>query len=146
MKSDQKRNCARQSRRQWLAAAGLLSAAVLVTQPDAVQAQSVPAGATNDSSSQGLETVVVTARLRSESLQEVPVAVDAFSAKTLQDALAGGATVAIGHIHQTGNSADQRILVRGQDAIGVSNFPQHLNHANALRFVQTLNDSMGERQ
>ena len=33
-----------------------------------------------------LEEVVVTARLRSESLQQVPVAVTAFSAKALQDA------------------------------------------------------------
>lgn len=33
-----------------------------------------------------LTEVVVTARLRSESLQEVPMAVDAFSAKTLEDA------------------------------------------------------------
>jgi iron complex outermembrane receptor protein len=34
----------------------------------------------------GLEEIVVTARLRSESLQEVPAAVTAFSAKALQDA------------------------------------------------------------
>lgn len=33
-----------------------------------------------------LEEIVVTARLRSESLQEVPMAVDAFSSKALQDA------------------------------------------------------------
>src|ERR1700749_4485539 len=33
-----------------------------------------------------LQEVVVTARLRSESLQEVPMAVDAFSSKALQDA------------------------------------------------------------
>lgn len=33
-----------------------------------------------------LQEIVVTARLRSESLQEVPMAVDAFSSKTLQDA------------------------------------------------------------
>jgi len=33
-----------------------------------------------------LEEIIVTARLRSESLQEVPMAVDAFSAKALQDA------------------------------------------------------------
>ncbi len=38
------------------------------------------------SSNTDLEEIVVTARLRSESLQEVPVAVTAFSAKALQDA------------------------------------------------------------
>lgn len=38
------------------------------------------------SSSTDLEEIVVTARLRSESLQQVPMAVTAFSAKALQDA------------------------------------------------------------
>jgi len=38
------------------------------------------------SSDTDLQEVVVTARLRSESLQEVPVAVDAYSSKTIQDA------------------------------------------------------------
>jgi len=41
---------------------------------------------TPSSSNTDLEEIVVTARLRSESLQEVPMAVTAFSAKALQDA------------------------------------------------------------
>ncbi|HEX3865620.1 MAG TPA: hypothetical protein VHV78_02670, partial [Gemmatimonadaceae bacterium] len=41
---------------------------------------------TTDSSDTDLQEVVVTARLRSESLQEVPVAVDAYSSKAIQDA------------------------------------------------------------
>ncbi|MBS0419967.1 MAG: TonB-dependent receptor [Proteobacteria bacterium] len=42
--------------------------------------------ADENTSTTDLQEIVVTARLRSESLQEVPMAVDAFSAKTLQDA------------------------------------------------------------
>lgn len=41
---------------------------------------------TSTSSDSALEEIVVTARLRSESIQQVPMAVDAFSAKALQDA------------------------------------------------------------
>jgi len=41
---------------------------------------------TTAASDTDLQEVVVTARLRSESLQEVPVAVDAFSSKAIQDA------------------------------------------------------------
>ena len=52
----------------------------------AALATSAYADSTANTSDTDLTEVVVTARLRSESLQEVPVAVDAFSAKTLQDA------------------------------------------------------------
>ena len=41
---------------------------------------------TTDSSDTDLQEVVVMARLRAESLQEVPVAVDAYSSKAIQDA------------------------------------------------------------
>jgi iron complex outermembrane receptor protein len=52
----------------------------------AALATSAYADTAADTADTDLTEVVVTARLRSESLQEVPVAVDAFSAKTLQDA------------------------------------------------------------
>jgi iron complex outermembrane receptor protein len=52
----------------------------------AALATSAYAADTAASSDTDLQEVVVTARLRSESLQEVPVAVDAYSSKTIQDA------------------------------------------------------------
>ena len=52
----------------------------------AALATSAYADTATDTADTDLTEVVVTARLRSESLQEVPVAVDVFSAKTLQDA------------------------------------------------------------
>ena len=52
----------------------------------AVLATSAYADTTTPSSDTDLTEVVVTARLRSESLQEVPMAVDAFSSKALEDA------------------------------------------------------------
>jgi iron complex outermembrane receptor protein len=56
-------------------------AGALVALATTANAADTSAGSDNE-----LQEIVVTARLRSESLQEVPMAVDAFSAKTLQDA------------------------------------------------------------
>jgi iron complex outermembrane recepter protein len=58
-----------------IACVGAFSTLMMVAHAD------TPAASNTD-----LEEIVVTARLRSESLQEVPVAVTAFSAKALQDA------------------------------------------------------------
>jgi iron complex outermembrane recepter protein len=58
-----------------IASAGVSGMLVMAAHAD------IPATSNTD-----LEEIVVTARLRSESLQEVPVAVTAFSAKALQDA------------------------------------------------------------
>ena len=58
-----------------IALVGALSTLMMAAQAE------TPAASDNE-----LEEVVVTARLRAETLQEVPMAVTAFSAKALQDA------------------------------------------------------------
>jgi iron complex outermembrane receptor protein len=60
--------------------AGAVYALAMTVQPLSARADA-PAASDNE-----LDEIVVTARLRTESLQQVPVAVTAFSAKALQDA------------------------------------------------------------
>ncbi len=86
--------------------------------PDAADAQSVDAPARAAESSQ-LETISVTARRRSESIEKVPVAVSAFSEEDLKDLQATnidglqGAVPGLNIVQGRGSSSAANVFIRG---------------------------------
>jgi len=69
-----------------LAIAGLLALSIVQAQPEAATdpAEGAAAGADATAKGESLETIVVSARRRDETLQDVPIAVTALSAATLE--------------------------------------------------------------
>lgn len=98
-----------------LTAAFLSSATPALAQTEATTAAEVDAAAAEET---GIEDIVVTARLRNESLQKVPVSVTAFSEKMLQDAQVNEVADFIGmtpnlSINKTQSSGVSFLTIRG---------------------------------
>lgn len=92
-----------------------LAASLMMSGHAMAQEQSAQAPADE---SLGLEEIVVTARMRSESIQKVPVSVSAFSAKNLQDAQVNGVSDFIGmtpnvSINQSQSAGVSFLTIRG---------------------------------
>jgi len=54
------------------------------------------------------------------------------------------ATLPIRHIDQAGNSADEGILIAGENTIGIGHFPQHLDDADAFFLAELPDDGLGK--
>ena len=97
-----------------------VGAALLVSAPYAWSQESAPApapGATTDATT--LDQVTVTARRRSESIQDVPVAVSAFGEEQLRDLQATnidglqGAVPNLNIVQGRGSSNSVNVFIRG---------------------------------
>lgn len=90
--------------------------------PQSSTAEATPAtqqGATSDRQPKKLETIVVTARLRGEDIEKVPVAISAFSADDLRNLQAvditglQGAVPNLNIVQGRGSSSNANIFIRG---------------------------------
>jgi iron complex outermembrane recepter protein len=99
----------------------------------AVQAQQAPASTAQSDNSGGLEEIVVTAQRRSENVQNVPIAISAFTAETLQSRNLVDVR-AIGNLSPGVNldagapfSGDRSVLSASIRGIGQDDFAFNLN-------------------
>lgn len=129
---------------------GFLAASVSVLALNASgQALAQTASATN-SSSDGIEEVVVTARMRPELLKDVPVSVTAFSAQQLQDADVRGVSDFIGltpnvSITQSESAGLNQVTIRGVTEVRNSDSPvavvvDGVQEVDPRQFTQKLFD------
>jgi hypothetical protein len=52
--------------------------------------------------------------------------------------------IPIRHVDQTGDTADQGVLVTCQDAIGIGDLPQHLDNAETFFIAKIVDHDLGE--
>jgi hypothetical protein len=67
-----------------------------------------------------------------------------FRFQTLPRPPLGFAAIPIRHIDQTGDPADQRILVAGQGTIRICHLPEHLDDADAFLLGEVIDHYLGE--